>query len=351
MRTFSSRAGLCSLALAVGALSPPAQAGEDPPDRPAEARQVSVIFPRLSSGEAWRFLPKAERGEGQPLPGWARALARSLPRTTAAMLELDWLHRTTNPIGPLLRGEMRWIAADANRCETSRATAEADLRREGVDEARIRALKAGPDHWPAEDRAALDFARQMTVNAAEVTDSEIAALRKAYGDEKLVAMVLLLAHANFQDRLLLALDVPVEENGPMPPIEFRFSREKAALTVPARARPEELQGPETPLGVDDPEWGDVEFDDLQANLSAQRANAGRIRVPSFEEYMKRLPAEAPRPKAPVRIKWSLVCMGYQPALAAGWSACTSAFREEAKQDRVFEESLFWVVTRTIHCFY
>ena len=28
-----------------------------------------------------------------------------------------------------------------------------------------------------------------------------------------------------------------------------------------------------------------------------------------------------------------------------------AFGEEAKQDRVFEESLFWVVTRTIHCFY
>ena len=44
-------------------------------------------------------------------------------------------------------------------------------------------------------------------------------------------------------------------------------------------------------------------------------------------------------------------MGYQPELAAAWSACTRAFREEAKQDRVFEESLFWVVTRTIHCFY
>ena len=44
-------------------------------------------------------------------------------------------------------------------------------------------------------------------------------------------------------------------------------------------------------------------------------------------------------------------MGYQPELAAAWSACTRAFGEEAKQDRVFEESLFWIVTRTIHCFY
>ena len=67
--------------------------------------------------------------------------------------------------------------------------------------------------------------------------------------------------------------------------------------------------------------------------------------------LKKLPADAPTPKAPVRIKWSLVCMGYQPELASAWSACTRAFGEEAKQDRVFEESLFWVVTRTIHCFY
>jgi hypothetical protein len=44
-------------------------------------------------------------------------------------------------------------------------------------------------------------------------------------------------------------------------------------------------------------------------------------------------------------------MGYQPELAAAWSSCTRNFGEEAKQDRVFEESLFWVVTRTIHCFY
>ena len=64
-----------------------------------------------------------------------------------------------------------------------------------------------------------------------------------------------------------------------------------------------------------------------------------------------LPAGYPPPKYPIRIQWSLVCMGYQPELAAAWSACTRAFGEEAKQDRVFEESLFWVVTRTIHCSY
>jgi hypothetical protein len=65
---------------------------------------------------------------------------------------------------------------------------------------------------------------------------------------------------------------------------------------------------------------------------------------------KGIPA-ASRPPRPVRIRWSLVCMGYQPQLAAGWSACTRHFGQESKQDRLFEESLFWVVTRSLQCFY
>ena len=68
-----------------------------------------------------------------------------------------------------------------------------------------------------------------------------------------------------------------------------------------------------------------------------------------DEVRKHLPGSDP--KNPLRIKWSLVCLGYQPELARGWGACTRAFAEESKQDRVFEESLFWVVTRTLNCFY
>ena len=191
----------------------------------------------------------------------------------------------------------------------------------------------------------------MTVDAGAVTDGQVTRLRKAYGEEKLVAMVLLLAAANFQDRVLLSLGVAPEEGGTVPPIEVQFSRTAPAPAVPKRASPDTLHGPDVPTKVDDEEWLEVGYDGLQNGLTRQRANDGRIRVPSFEEVLKRLPADAPKPKAPVRIRWSLVCMGYQPRLASAWSACTRNFGEEAKQDRVFEESLFWVVTRTIDCFY
>jgi alkylhydroperoxidase family enzyme len=309
------------------------------------------VFPLLSDEECWRKLPSAELGGGQTLPTWARAMAGAMPRTTAAMLRLDFLHRMRNPLGPLLRGKMRWVAGHANRCEYSMAYAEADLRRAGLDEAELRSLKGGHRDLPEPQRAALDFARQMTLGASMVTDDEVARLLGWYGEEKVVAMVLLLAHANFQDRLLLALDSPIEPGGPLPPLEIRFDSKADPPPVPTRKRIEGRPVPDEPARVDDPFWLSMEFGDLQGRLTEQRARPSRIRVPSWEEVLPRMPAEIPRPEKPIRIRWSLVTMGYQPELAAAWSACTRAFREESKQDRVFEESLFWIVTRTIHCFY
>lgn len=307
--------------------------------------------PVASDAEAWRFLPKAEFGAGQPLPTWARALARSLPRTTGAMLELDRLHRTRSALGPVLRGKMRWVAANANRCNYSLACAEADLRRAGVDETEIRALADKRSRMPEPDRSALVFAKKMTRAADTVTDDEVAFLKSAYGDEKLAAMVLLLAYANYQDRLLLTLGLPVEDDGPMPPVVVRFARDGPAPPVPARVAPAPGKAPPVPERIDDPEWLAVDFAGLREGLDTQMARTGRIRVPTFEEVLDRLPQGYPTPKNPIRIKWTLVCMGYQPEMAAAWSACTRAFGQEANQDRVFEESLFWVVTRTIHCFY
>ena len=54
---------------------------------------------------------------------------------------------------------------------------------------------------------------------------------------------------------------------------------------------------------------------------------------------------------PLKIRWSLVCMGYQPELTLAWLHAMRTFGEESKQDRVFEETLFWVVTRSLNCFY
>src|SRR5436190_12612208 len=77
----------------------------------------SAFVPLLSQEEAWKCLPRPEKEIKALLPNWALALAKTLPRTTAAMLELDYLSRAKNPLDAKLRGKIRWVAARANRCE------------------------------------------------------------------------------------------------------------------------------------------------------------------------------------------------------------------------------------------
>jgi alkylhydroperoxidase family enzyme len=335
-------------------------------------------IPILSHMAAWKKLPPTEKAKDQPLPVWARALCGTLPRTTAALLELDYLHREKNPLEPRLRAKIRWVAAHINGCAYAEATAALDLRRTGAGDAVIKKLSGDWSDLPVAERAALTFARKMSQAAHTVTDAEMAQLMGQYGNEKMVAMVQLLAYANFQDRLQLALGVD-KELRPLPALEVQFTKPTPVVaSTPARAkpstdrrrsgvarpesskgvalvlndsRPSKTQGvPPTRLQDNDSEWASVGFDQLQQNMEKQRGREPRILVPSWDDVKKRMTGPIP-PNRTLRIKWSLVCSGYQPELAAAWSACTRAFGQEAHQDRVFEESLFWVVTRTLNCFY
>jgi len=306
--------------------------------------------PILSDEEAKSKLPKIEHGGDAPLPVWARMLAEPLPNTTAAMLRLDYLHRAKSPLDPVLRGKVRWMAAHMNRCPYSEAYAAADLRRAGVGDAAIRELAGELGKLPEAERAALLFARKMTLDAAEVTDAEMARLRQLYGDQSTVALALLLAYANFQDRLLLAIGAEVEAGGPYPPREVGFAPD-AHAAAPERMSTQIRQIAGLSGTRADPDWTAVDFGELQKLMEEQRTREPRIPVPRWEDARKALPPEAIANRPPLRIRWSLVCLGYQPELAKAWGACTAAFAADSKQDRVFEETLFWVVTRSLRCFY
>jgi alkylhydroperoxidase family enzyme len=304
-------------------------------------------FPLLPSAVAWKRLPPAEQGPGQPLPSWARALAGPLPRTTAAMLELDFAQRARSPLDPKLRGRLRWEAARANGCARGAACALADLRRAGLGETEIQALGRDEAGRPEAERAALAFARKMMRAADTVTDAEVAGLLKHFGDKQTVAIVLLLAYANFQDRLLLHLGLGAEASEALPPLEVRFrKKDEKAGRQPAGSGPVRKGPP--PAATPDDEAAALALARLQEKLEAQRQRPPRIRVPTWDELRKQ---GAPERPDPLRIRWSLVCSGYQPELARGWFGCLRTFAEEAAQDRVLEESVFWVLTRRLNCFY
>jgi alkylhydroperoxidase family enzyme len=306
----------------------------------------------LTSQAAWTRLPQAIKGSGLSLPSWARMLSASLPKTTAALLELDLAHRTKSPLEPKLRAAMRWVAAHANHCKYGEAYAAFDARRAGLADGAIEALRNGDQsQWSLTERAALEFARKMTIESTKVTDLEFTFLAQSFGAKNAAAMVLLMAYANFQDRLLICLNAPVEEGGPMLPVDVAFKPEVLSERKNPAAPPVIPPLPKptgTDLVDDDSEWASLTYDALQSKLENQRSRSTRLPVPSWDE----LKARGVNMKG-TRVVWSLVVFGYVPELAAPWEAVMWINGEEngRRFDRVFGLSLFWIVTRSIDCPY
>jgi alkylhydroperoxidase family enzyme len=320
----------------------------------------------LTDAEAWKAMAPAEEGGGQPLPAWIRALAGSLPKTAAAMTDLDHAQRVESPLPPKLRAKLRWIAANSNRCEYAKAYARADYLRAGGKAEEIDDLLRRLDALPEGERLALRFVRKLTEAAYAVTDAEVARLVELYGDKQVVAIVLVAAYANFQDRLLLALGVNVEPGGPLPPLKVTFRKPAPAKAPPEKndadknppekpkrkTSPPAKDPPPLPTKVDDPEWAAIPFDDLRERLSGQKERPkGRLAIPDWEVVRKNMPPGSPPRDQPLRIRWSLLCYGYQPRLTGAWLGGLNAWHQESDLDPVFHESMFWVVTRSLQCFY
>ena len=308
--------------------------------------------PLASVKECWQRMPVTVSGGGQTLPNWVRGVAAYLPRTAAAMLQLDLVHRTQSPLDPILRGKLRWVIARANHCAYSQAYALADLKRAGLPASAIQVLTADPQAWPEEDRDPLEFARLLTVAASTIPDELFETLRRRFGENKVAAMVLLAAYGNFQDRIILGLNLPLEVGGPLPPLSVRFV-DDAFQIAPLFPQQSPLmpvrESTESSVTID-PEWSAVTYEELQVRLQQQ---APRYAAQTSDSGLGRRQGKSAcgDGSRPSRIVWNLVCLKYAPELAIPWSIATRTMWAETKPDRVFEESLFWIQTRSVQCNY
>jgi len=318
------------LAFAAGCAAPDA---EEAPS----AAAATPGFAALSDREAWERVPR----DTAPLPVWARMQVDSLPRTTALQLELDWVQRTKNPLGPVLASRIRWAVADANRCEYAQESAEADLVRAGLTPEQAQQH----DDVPQSDRLAVSFARDLTLAAAAITDATVAQLIEAYGPDDAVAIVHTVAYANFQNRIFLALGLTAEPGGPLPPRAVGPTAEDMAAAPPrseagADARYDAKDAPAS--------WRERSFADLRSELDRQKLRPSRI-PPADAARLARLPR--PDRERVAGTTWGKVSMGYQPVLTSAWFQTMRAFESEAALDDVFANTVFWVVTRANDCFY
>lgn len=299
------------------------------PER-APLPKSATPFPTASNDEAWGKLPPHKK---PALPEWARILSGPLPKTTAKMLELDYFHREKNPLGPVFAAQIRRTVAGALGSKFGVATAEADLK------------QAGPLPPPTvAEKVALAFAKKLTEEGHAITDKEFAELLQYWDPAEVTAIVHTVAYANFHNRIVLAIGA----NGdPVPPVAVTFD-DTAKSNAPPRPPWDDLKSVSASGLTVRVEWGKDGFDELNASLAKQQERKLRIALPDAALIEKLPPRERDSAK---KILWNTVSAGYQPEMTRAWFACLSAFYEEAKVDRVFTNSVFWVVTRTNDCFY
>jgi hypothetical protein len=239
------------------------------------------------------------------------------------------------------------------------------------------ALQSDPSKLPPLGYEVFVFARQMSKLGRDVSDEQYRSLQSQIGDDAMVGLVLRIAQGCFQDRLLWALGVSDIADANETPIYVHFvdstpngantpsaAREDAEELLSSINADKQISAPKlnsasNPLSQDTAEdakkrkgihaWGDLTFSEMQQYLTAQRERSPRIVVPEWEAIASKIPQGLYR--RPLQIRWSRVVVGYQPKLGPAWIKCLRVFEQEAHQDRVFEESVFWVVTRGLKCFY
>jgi alkylhydroperoxidase family enzyme len=329
MRVFAS----LTLTFSILALAHPSVA--TPADAPSKQP-----FPSADNDAAWTRLPR----ENPPLPPWARILVGPLPKATAKMLELDSLHRTRNPLGPELAGLIQWTVADALCSKFGKATAEADLRR-GNHLRWLNQLK-DTNVLPPDVRVAVAFARKLTLEGHAITDEEFATLLRLYGPEKVTAIVHTVAYGNFHNRILLGLGA---DGDPVPPVEVKFDPERfAKMPTPPRPSWDDLKTVKADGLSVRVQWDKTSKEELNVALERQKERKLRIPLPDPARFADLSEKER---EGAAKIRWNTVSSGYQPEMSRAWFATLYTYYDEAKVNRVFTNSVFWVVTRTNDCFY
>jgi len=106
--------------------------------------------------------------------------------------------------------ELVYLACScANTCAFCLASHLPNARKAGIADDEIRSLEAGKDEgFPAEERAAIAYARELTKTAQ--AESAGAELRRHYTDEQIVEITLVIGVANFTNRFNNGLGIVPE---------------------------------------------------------------------------------------------------------------------------------------------
>jgi alkylhydroperoxidase family enzyme len=202
--------------LSSGAVCTPPSASNRPPlesraeveSHLAAARARTPRLPLVAEDKARALLPS---GWGSAaIPQWIRLLA-NFPTAGKARILSVLAARDKGVLDHTLRAQIFWIAARQDRAWYALGHARPRLKELGQSDDAIFALDdSKASSFSPGQRAVFELARKLTVDPALVTDADVAAVRKHYGDRESAEVVYFVTVAAFFDRVTEAAGLQLE---------------------------------------------------------------------------------------------------------------------------------------------
>ncbi|WZO98360.1 carboxymuconolactone decarboxylase family protein [Isosphaeraceae bacterium EP7] len=158
----------------------------------------------LPAGEGFGFGGNrpASAGNAQT-PANPRTQPGQFGRNTDPNQSLDYAFKT----------ELFWIVSRTNNCQYCLGHQESKLLAAGLKEDEIAALDGDWSEFTPAQRAAFAFARKLTFEPYNLSDADIASLRKDYTDLQILEMIMSVAGNNAINRWKEGAGVPQSANG------------------------------------------------------------------------------------------------------------------------------------------
>ena len=171
----------------------------------ARQRQPRVALPREEA--ARRVM--ADVWSDSDMPQWVIALAQ-FPQTGSRQVAMAKAIATEGDLEDLLKFQLARISARHNRAWYMLGNIDALLIKFGVSKEDLGKLDGSWDEFTPAEQEAFKFARKLTVNSWQITDADIARLRKHYNDRQVAQIVHGVCTANFFDRFTETLGLQLQ---------------------------------------------------------------------------------------------------------------------------------------------
>ncbi len=185
------------------------------PSRPALEDRATVEAKLKAAMSRVAILPVADAKataelwkSGEP-PQWVSLLA-AFPRSSASRVNGFKNAAEKGLLPARVQAEIAWTSARVDRAWYAVGAARERLKGLGFTDDQIFALDGDGKDLPEAERAAIAFARKLSMAPATVSDTDVEGLRKLYKDKEVAEIVHGVCNAAFFNRITEAAQLPLD---------------------------------------------------------------------------------------------------------------------------------------------